>query len=47
MTPLTEGECTKFGGTVSSNVTCKSGSMCTTVDENGASHRVCISAAKK
>jgi hypothetical protein len=45
--PLTEGECTKLGGTVSGSNTCNSGSMCETTDENGKSHHVCISARKK
>lgn len=45
--PLTEGECTKLGGSVNSSGTCNSGSMCTTTDENGNSHRVCISKARK
>jgi hypothetical protein len=44
---LTKGECTKFGGTVSANVACKSKSMCETTDENGVTHRVCISAKKQ
>ena len=44
--PLTNGECTKLGGSISENVTCNSGSMCTTTDESGNSHHVCISARK-
>ncbi len=44
---LTEGECNSLGGKVGSSATCNSGSMCTTTDENGNSHRVCISARKQ
>lgn len=44
--PLSKDECRKFGGLVEVATICKSGSMCTTIDENGKSHRLCISAAK-
>lgn len=44
---LTKSECTKFGGTLSANTTCKSKSMCVTTDEQGEKHRVCISAKKQ
>jgi hypothetical protein len=46
-TALTKTECGDLGGSVSSSATCNSGSMCTTTDENGNSHHVCISARKK
>jgi hypothetical protein len=48
-TPLTEGECTKLGGTVESKdfspiaSVCNSGKVCRTTDQNNKQHLVCIS----
>jgi hypothetical protein len=44
--PLTDSECTKLGGTVSSTgpaVVCNSGKVCITVDQNKQEHLVCVS----
>jgi hypothetical protein len=47
--PLTEGECTQLGGTVRNIAAgiCISGQACSTTDEQGQKHTVCISASKK
>jgi hypothetical protein len=39
---LTKGECTKLGGDVRISDICNSGSYCSTTDQNGKAHRVCI-----
>jgi hypothetical protein len=44
-TPLTEGECTTLGGTITTDLppgVCNSGKACHTVDENKQVHNVCI-----
>jgi hypothetical protein len=41
--PLTSAECKKLGGRVNVLAACKSGSVCTRKDEDGKTHRVCIS----
>ena len=44
--PLTEGECTRLGGTVQTGgaaVVCNSGKVCLTVDQNKQEHLVCVS----
>jgi hypothetical protein len=39
---LSKGECTKLGGTIKTSDICNSGSYCSTTDQNGKAHRVCI-----
>jgi hypothetical protein len=43
--PLSSGECTQLGGTVSQENygLCNSGKYCATRDQNGKAHKVCIS----
>ena len=44
---LTKDECKRLGGTVIDGESlCNSGTVCSTTDQNGKSHSVCISVAK-
>jgi hypothetical protein len=42
-TPLTASECRNLGGKVGGLFACKSGKVCQRTDEDGKTHRVCIS----
>lgn len=44
LTPLSADECKGLGGSVVTSSYCNSGRSCQRLDENGASHEVCLSA---
>jgi hypothetical protein len=44
---LSNAECKTLGGSIKDSTICNSKVACTTVDQNGSSHTVCISEEKK
>jgi hypothetical protein len=44
---LSNSECKTLGGSIKDSTICNSKVACTTVDQNGYSHTVCISEEKK